>query len=160
MRRPADLSTLRVASETPPSELAAQFEVRYTRILDPDGRPRAPLPEPFSDPRALDAAVHELDDTMGLHRLRLLHVNDSKTPLGSNVDRHDYVGQGLIGEGLATFLGHPAFADLPAIVETWVDRGHETEDLDRMRELRRKGARRWSRAKARALGPDGLSPRR
>ena len=113
-----------------------------------------------SDPRALDAAVHELDDTMGLDRLRLLHVNDSKTPLGSNVDRHDYVGQGLIGEGLATFLGHPAFADLPAIVETWVDRGPETEDLDRMRELRRKGARRWSRAKARALGPDGLSPRR
>ena len=101
-----------------------------------------------SDRGALDAAVHELDGTIGLERLRLLHVNDSKTPLASNVDRHDYVGQGLIGDGLATFLGHPAFAGLPAIVETWVDRGPETKDLDRMRDLRRKGVRRWSRAKA------------
>ena len=58
MRRPADV--LRVATETPPSELAAQFEVRYTRILDADGRARGPFPEPFSDPRALVSLYEEM----------------------------------------------------------------------------------------------------
>jgi deoxyribonuclease-4 len=81
---------------------------------------------------------------MGLDRIRVLHVNDSQTPLGSNRDRHDRVGDGLIGDGLAAFLGHPAFAGLPAITETWEDRGSDTEDLDRMRALRRRGARRWA----------------
>jgi pyruvate dehydrogenase E1 component alpha subunit len=59
MRRPADVS-LRLASESPPSEVAAQFEVRYTRILDAEGRARAPLPEPFSDPRALVSMYEEM----------------------------------------------------------------------------------------------------
>jgi len=98
-----------------------------------------------SDHAALAAALADLDGRMGLERLRVLHVNDSKTPLGSNRDRHELVGQGLIGEGLATFLGHPAFQSLPAIVETWEDKGRETEDLDRMRALRRKGRRRLAR---------------
>jgi len=92
---------------------------------------------------ALAAALEDLDARMGLERLRVLHVNDSQTPLGSNRDRHELVGKGLIGDGLATFLAHPAFQSLPAIVETWEDRGGETEDLDRMRALRRKGLRRW-----------------
>lgn len=96
-----------------------------------------------SDPAALEAALGELDARFGLERLRVLHVNDSQAPLGSNRDRHDYVGRGVIGDGLATFLGHPAFAGLPAITETWEDRGGETEDLDRMRALRRRGLRRW-----------------
>ena len=98
-----------------------------------------------SDPDAFGAAIDDLDARMGLERLRVLHVNDSKTPLCSNRDRHELVGKGLIGDGLATFLGHPAFQSLPAIVETWVDEGSETEDLDRMRALRRKGRRRWQR---------------
>jgi deoxyribonuclease-4 len=98
-----------------------------------------------SDVGALDETLTDLDARIGLERLRVLHVNDSQTPLGSNRDRHELVGKGLIGDGLATFLGHPAFAGLPAITETWEDRGGETEDLDRMRDLRRRGARRWAR---------------
>jgi deoxyribonuclease-4 len=100
-----------------------------------------------SDPGVLDAALSDLDSRMGPGRIRVLHVNDSQTPLGSNRDRHDRVGDGLIGEGLATFLGHPAFAGLPAITETWEDRGRDTEDLERMRALRRRGARRRSRGR-------------
>ena len=96
-----------------------------------------------SDPVVLAAALGELDALFGPDRLRVLHVNDSQTPLGSNRDRHEYVGRGVIGDGLATFLGHPAFAGLPAITETWEDAGEATEDLDRMRALRRRGARRW-----------------
>jgi deoxyribonuclease-4 len=95
-----------------------------------------------SDPEALDEALDDLDARMGLDRLRLLHVNDAKTPLGSNRDRHERVGRGVIGDGLATFLGHPAFDPLPAIAETWEDEGPETEDLDAMRTLRRRGRRR------------------
>jgi deoxyribonuclease-4 len=98
-----------------------------------------------SDRGALEAAIDDLAARMGLERLRVLHVNDSKTPLGSNRDRHELVGKGLIGDGLATFLGHPAFQSLPAIVETWVDEGGETRDLDAMRDLRRRGRRRWQR---------------
>ena len=98
-----------------------------------------------SDPDALAGALAELDARIGLDRVRVLHVNDSRTARGSNRDRHDRVGDGLIGDGLATFLGHPAFAGLPAITETWEDRGRETEDLDRMRSLRRRGARRRAR---------------
>ena len=97
-----------------------------------------------ADRTALDDALRDLDERMGLERLRVLHVNDSKTPLGSNRDRHELVGRGLIGDGLATFLGHPAFQQLPAIVETWEDEGRDTKDLDRMRALRRKGRRRWA----------------
>jgi len=99
-----------------------------------------------SDRALLAEALDDLDARLGLDRLRVLHVNDSKTPLGSNRDRHELVGQGLIGDGLATFLGHPAFQSLPAIVETWEDKGRETEDLDQMRALRRKGRRRWAQA--------------
>ncbi len=99
-----------------------------------------------SDHALLAEAIDDLDERIGLDRLRVLHVNDSKTPLGSNRDRHELVGEGLIGDGLTTFLGHPAFQSLPAIVETWEDKGRETEDLARMRALRRRGVRRRSRA--------------
>jgi deoxyribonuclease-4 len=97
-----------------------------------------------SDVDALDAAVAEVEARIGLERLRCLHVNDSKTPLGSNRDRHDYLGQGLIGKGLATFLSHPAFVGLPAIVETW----HGAEDLERMRGLRQRGLRQRARRRS------------
>lgn len=91
----------------------------------------------------LDDAVADLDARIGLGRLRLLHVNDAKTPLGSNRDRHDVVARGLLGDGLATFLGHPALRGLPAILETWPEDGLSTADIDLLRDLRRRGARRW-----------------
>ena len=62
-----------------------------------------------TDKAVLDAAVADLDRQIGLDRLRCLHVNDSKEPLGSNRDRHDSIGAGLMGQGLHTFLAHPAF---------------------------------------------------
>lgn len=103
-----------------------------------------------SDAGALEAAVSDLETRVGLERLRVLHVNDSQTPLGSNRDRHNRVGDGLIGAGLATFLGHSAFTSLPAITETWEDAGRDTEDLDRMRDLHRRGRRRWARRQAKS----------
>jgi len=94
---------------------------------------------------ALDAALHDVAARIGLDRLRVLHVNDSRTPLGSNRDRHELVGRGLIGNGLATFLGHPAFRSLPAIVETWENEGADTKDVELLRKLYRNGRRLWAR---------------
>jgi deoxyribonuclease IV len=70
-----------------------------------------------TDEPALDAALDELEREVGLDRLRALHVNDSKAPLGSNLDRHDNVGEGLMGEQLGVFLGHPRLQGLPAVLE-------------------------------------------
>jgi deoxyribonuclease IV len=66
----------------------------------------------------LDGAVRTLDDTCGLERLVMLHLNDSMTPLGSNRDRHDNIGEGHIGrDGFRHIVNHPAFAELPGILE-------------------------------------------
>jgi deoxyribonuclease IV len=70
-----------------------------------------------TDRAALDALLGELDSSLGLERLRALHVNDAKTPLGSNRDRHENVGEGLMGEQLGVFLGHPQLQGLPAVLE-------------------------------------------
>lgn len=90
----------------------------------------------------LGEALGELDSRIGLDRLRLLHVNDAKTPLGSNRDRHEVVARGVLGDGLATFLGHPAFRELPAVLETWPDEGLRADDIELLRDLYRRGRRR------------------
>jgi deoxyribonuclease-4 len=71
-----------------------------------------------TDPATLDALLGEVDATIGLDRLRALHVNDSAAPLGSNRDRHENIGEGLLGEQLGVFLGHPKLQGLPAVLET------------------------------------------
>jgi deoxyribonuclease-4 len=98
-----------------------------------------------TDAAVLEEALEDLDRRIGFARLRVLHVNDANTPLGSNRDRHDVVPDGQLGQGLATFLGHPAFRDLPAILETWPKTGLSTRDIETLRDLQRRGRRRWSR---------------
>jgi deoxyribonuclease IV len=66
----------------------------------------------------LEEVLAEFDRVVGLDRLRSLHVNDSRTPLGSNVDRHAPFGEGELGdEGCAAFLSEPRFEGLPMIFE-------------------------------------------
>jgi deoxyribonuclease-4 len=64
-------------------------------------------------------------------------VNDSKTPLGSNRDRHANVGDGLMGSKLGVFLGHPKLQGLPAVLETPGSDGHgpDAEEVRRLRAL-------------------------
>ena len=69
-------------------------------------------------PPSLDALLDEVDASIGLDRLRALHVNDSAAPLGSNRDRHANIGEGLLGEELGVFLGNPRLQGLPAMLET------------------------------------------
>ena len=64
-------------------------------------------------PRGSSDVVDEFDRVVGLDRLGSLHVNDSKTALGSNVDRHANLGEGELGEeGCAAFLSEPRFEGL------------------------------------------------
>jgi len=67
----------------------------------------------------VEQAVGEIDRTIGLPLVRLLHVNDSPVGLGSRRDQHAHLGQGNIGYvGLAAWLTHPGLAGLPVILET------------------------------------------
>ena len=71
-----------------------------------------------TDPEKVDGLVREIDDRIGLDRLRALHINDSATPLGSNRDRHADLLQGEMGESLGAFLAHPKLQHLSAYLET------------------------------------------
>jgi deoxyribonuclease IV len=92
----------------------------------------------------LERVVDECDEKVGLDRLKCLHVNDSKTKLGSNADRHAPLGTGELGaRGCAAFLSEPRFENLPSLFEGpgFAGHGPEKEDIQRMRELRRNGLR-------------------
>jgi len=91
-----------------------------------------------ADRAVLDAMLDELDSTIGLDRLRALHVNDSAAPLGSNRDRHENIGEGLLGEELGVFLGHPKLQGLPAVLETAgpEKRGPDANEVRKTKELR------------------------
>jgi deoxyribonuclease IV len=90
-----------------------------------------------TDRDELDRLLGEIDSTFGLDRIRALHVNDSKTPLGSNRDRHDNILEGVMGERLGVFLSHPAFQGLPAVLEVpGADGdGPGADDIRKLREL-------------------------
>ena len=67
----------------------------------------------------IDATLREFDRYIGISRLHLLHLNDSKTEFGSRVDRHWHIGQGKLGkEGMGRIINHPLLKNMPAVMET------------------------------------------
>jgi deoxyribonuclease IV len=93
-------------------------------------------------PEGLDAALADLDATCGLDRLVCLHLNDSKTPLGSNRDRHENIGDGDLGiEAFAQLVNHAALAGLPGILEVpgVAGDGPDRDNVRRLLDLRRRG---------------------
>ncbi len=81
----------------------------------------------------LEKTLAELDHAVGLGLLRLIHLNDSKTGLGSHVDRHWHIGMGCIGEkGFRHIIRHPLLSRLPAVMET-----PKKEDEDDARNMER-----------------------
>jgi deoxyribonuclease-4 len=90
----------------------------------------------------LDGLLEGVDARIGLDRLRALHVNDAQAPLGSNRDRHANIGDGLMGEKLGTFLGHPRLQGLPAVLEVPGPDNHGPDEAE-MRKLRELHAR-WA----------------
>ena len=89
----------------------------------------------LSNKEGLERTLEKFDQTIGLKRLHLLHLNDSKTPLGSRKDRHWHIGEGYIGlEGFRNLVNHPLLRHLPGIMET--PRKDTVEDLRNMRLIR------------------------
>ena len=90
-----------------------------------------------TDPATYDATLAEIDERIGLERLRCLHVNDAAAKLGSNLDRHANVGSGLMDQGLGTFLAHPRVQGLAAILETPGPDNHgpDAAEVQRLKDL-------------------------
>ncbi len=73
--------------------------------------------------------IADFDRTVGLSRLAAIHVNDSKRPRGSRVDRHEHIGRGTIGRrGFVNLMTDPRLAPVPKFLETPKD---DTLDFDR-----------------------------
>jgi deoxyribonuclease IV len=93
-----------------------------------------------TDRSQLDGLLGDLDARIGLDRLRALHVNDAQAALGSNRDRHANILDGLIGERLGVFLGHPSLQGLPAVMEVPGPDNHGP-DAGEVKKLRKLHAR-------------------
>ena len=72
----------------------------------------------FSSVAGTKKLVKEINDRIGIDRLKCLHLNDSKIELGGNRDRHANIDEGTIGtSGLAPLVGHPKIRNLPLLLE-------------------------------------------
>jgi deoxyribonuclease IV len=106
-------------------------------------------------PRGWNAVIREIETVIGLDRILAFHLNDSKTELGSRVDRHAGIGQGKIGrQAFRHVVGDPRFRDLPGCLET-PKSADLHEDVENLAVLRGLLGRR-----TRLSGEGGLSRRR
>ncbi|HUH12563.1 MAG TPA: deoxyribonuclease IV [Longimicrobiales bacterium] len=91
-----------------------------------------------------DGVIDRLADTVGIEHLLLLHLNDSRTPLGARRDRHAHIGAGTIGEGpFRRLLEDGRLVAVPKVIETPKDGDaltHDRANLARLRAYRRAGA--------------------
>jgi deoxyribonuclease-4 len=85
----------------------------------------------------LDRTIDDFSSSIGLEKMKLVHLNDSKGGLGSGLDRHEHIGLGAIGEeGFKIVLCHEKIRDLPFILETPIDsRRDDRENLKVARDL-------------------------
>jgi len=87
------------------------------------------------DKNAIRDMFSEIRDFIGIERLKCIHLNDSKTKLGSKVDRHWHIGKGYIGEkGFINLLSSPGILSLPGIMETPIT--SECGDAENMKQMR------------------------
>jgi deoxyribonuclease-4 len=90
--------------------------------------------------QGLEALLEELGAEVGLDRVGLVHLNDSRSGLGSLADRHENLWEGRIGrKGLAGWVCHPALREVPFVLEVpgFDGRGPDRRNLGRARRLRR-----------------------
>jgi deoxyribonuclease-4 len=97
----------------------------------------------FRTPEQYAAMMAEFERHIGLDRLKAFHLNDSKTDLGSKVDRHTHIGEGFIGlEGFRSLLNDQRFARHPMVLETpkEPDETADNKNLATLRGLRHEAA--------------------
>ena len=95
----------------------------------------------IADPDGLKATIDEFDAEIGLNLLRAVHANDSMRDLGSAVDRHDNIGEGLIGTpGFKNIMSHEAFANVPFYLEVpgTEKSGPDKPNVDALKHIRSK----------------------
>jgi deoxyribonuclease-4 len=85
----------------------------------------------------VDAMLGAFGDQVGLDRLRMVHLNDSRSEPGSREDRHEHVGSGRIGgDGLGRMVTHPALDHVTYILETpGMEDGYDAVNIGRIRDL-------------------------
>lgn len=89
----------------------------------------------LSTEEGIEETVNEVEKTIGLDSIKIIHLNDSKAPLGSQKDQHAHLGEGEFErQGIKNFINHPAFRDLPMIRES--PSTHWDRDLKLAKELR------------------------
>lgn len=89
----------------------------------------------FRTETAVEKTINAFNSIVGLEKLHLVHLNDSKSDLGSKADRHWHIGEGKIGlEGFSYIVNHRAFRNIPGIMET--PRKDTDEDLKNMKVVR------------------------
>lgn len=89
----------------------------------------------LADDNCLTDFVRRIETYIGLSRLKLIHLNDSKKPCNSKVDRHEHIGRGYIGlNAMRSFLRHPAFYSVPVILET--PKKNEKDDMMNLKIVR------------------------
>jgi deoxyribonuclease-4 len=127
-----DQTTVKIALETMSgkgSEVGITFEeIRY--LIEHSDHPErlgvcldtCHIHDAGYDARDVDHVLAEFDRIIGLNRLLVLHINDSKNPRGAKKDRHENLGYGAIGfETLMRYVHHPKLMHLPKILETpWI----------------------------------------
>ena len=87
----------------------------------------------------LDGVLEEFDRVLGIEKLRAVHLNDSKNPLGSRKDRHECIGEGTIGiDAFERIVNHPSLRDLPFILETPNELTGYAKEITLLRGLTRK----------------------
>ncbi len=92
----------------------------------------------LADPDGYESTIGGFDAIVGLSRLHLLHVNDSKKPLGSRVDRHEHIGEGHIGPAaFARLVTDPRLSRIAKIIETPKDKNGKDADPINLTRLRR-----------------------
>ena len=83
----------------------------------------------------LDGVLTDFDKVIGLERLKAVHVNDSKNPLGAHKDRHEKIGEGTLGlEAIVRIMTHPALRDKPFYLETPNDLAGYAHEIALLRE--------------------------
>jgi deoxyribonuclease-4 len=85
----------------------------------------------FRGPRKYAKFRKQIESTIGIKRIKVLHLNDSKKELGSRVDRHEHIGRGTIGlSGFRPFVRDASFTSVPKILETPKAKREDGRDWD------------------------------
>ena len=85
----------------------------------------------------LDGVLQAFDEIIGLDRLKAIHLNDSKNPIGSHKDRHEKIGEGTLGlAGIANIINHPKLCHLPFYLETPNEAAGYAKEISLLKGLR------------------------